>query len=210
MTMDEARSTRTANDEGISDAFFTVMSIGIVVVAGILIASTVLTFAGSQGKAAADRLEGLQEPAMERGVSALYYTINPSTADLSSADPNKIPPDSYVSSRTETTISTDRSSLPGEAPATNGMLIWIGYVIIPAEGDYTFTLDSAGGSWLWVDGRLIADNHGNHPRSSVCSAPVRLSAGQHRVKARYCYTNDPFCRVTCSQDGRVAELRYVH
>ncbi|WP_424357834.1 PA14 domain-containing protein [Methanocella sp. MCL-LM] len=208
--MDEARSTRIANDEGISDAFFTVMSIGIVVVAGILIASIVITYAGSQGKAASDRLEGLQEPGMERGVSALYYTIDPSTSDLSSADPNKIPPDSYVSRRTDSTISTDRSSLPGEAPATNGMVIWTGYVIIPSEGDYTFTLDSAGGSWLWIDGRLIADNHGNHPRSSVSSTPVHLSAGQHRIKARYYYTNEPFCRVTCSQDGRIVELRYCH
>ena len=198
------------DDRGISDAFFTVMSIGIVVLAGILIASTVLTFAGSQGNAAADRLKGLQEPGMETGLSAFYYTIDPAHSDLSSADPNQIPPASYVTRRTDTAISVVVSTLPEIAPGTNGMIIWTGYVKIPAEGDYTFMLESAGGSWLWIDGSLTADNHGNHPRSSVSSAPVHLSAGQHRIKARYYYTSEVFCMLACIRDGQIIEPRYCH
>lgn len=198
------------DDQGISDAFFTVMSIGIVVLAGILIASTVLTFAGSQASAAADRLKGLQEPGMETGLNAFYYTIDPAASDLSSADPNKIPPASYITRRTDTAVSVVASTLPDTAPGSNGMVIWTGYIIIPVEGDYTFTLESAGGSWLWIDGRLTADNYGDHPRTSVCSAPVHLSAGQHKIKARYYYTSEVFCIATSSRDGKTMEPRYCH
>ncbi|CAJ35771.1 PA14 domain-containing protein [Methanocella arvoryzae] len=198
------------DDRGISDAFFTVMSIGIVVLAGILIASTVLAFASSHGKTAADQLKELQEPGLKKGVSAFYYTIDPATSDLASADPNKILPDSYATRRTENAISADASTLPEEAPDQNGMIIWTGYVAIPAEGTYTFTLDSAGGSWLWIDGRQIVANPGNHPRASVSSLPVQLSAGLHRIKARYYYTSEAFCKVTCSHEGHAQELRHYH
>ena len=44
------------------------------------------------------------------------------------------------------------------------MAIWAGYIYIDQAGDYTFELESVDGSWLWVDGVLIADNHGSPPQ----------------------------------------------
>lgn len=200
----------TMDDQGISDAFYTVMSLGIVVLAGILIGSIVLSFAGTQGKAEEDRLKGLQDPSLERGISAFYYTMDPAKSDLSSADPNKIPPDRDIEYRTDDSVSVDSSTLPRGAPGSNGLVIWTGYSTVPGEGDYTFSLASAGGAWLWIDGTLIADNHGNHPQASVNSAPLHLAAGQHKIKARYFYSSQVFCKVTSSQNGIAQELRYYH
>ncbi len=200
----------TMDDQGISDAFYTVMSIGIVVLAGILIGSVVLSFAGNQAKAEEDRLKGLQEPSMERGLTAFYYTIDPAISDLSSADPNKILPDRYIDCRTDPSVSVDSTTLPRDAPDSNGMVIWTGYITVPGDGDYTFSLNSAGGSWLWIDGILTGDNHGNHPQSSANSASVHLSTGQHKIKARYFYSSQVLCKVTCTQNGIARELRYYH
>jgi hypothetical protein len=198
------------DDRGISDAFFTVMSIGIVMLAGIMIANVVLSMASSQGQAAADRLEGLQEQGQESRINAFYYTIDPAISDLASADPNKIPPDGFIALGVAPTISLSSPDLPKGVPATDGLIIWTGYIVVPAEGDYTFTLDSAGGSWLWIDGKLTLENHGNHPLASASSAPVHLAAGQHKLKARYFYTSTAICKVTCTQGGVARELRYCH
>jgi S1-C subfamily serine protease len=63
-------------------------------------------------------------------------------------------------------------------------LAFIGYVEIPESGVYRVVLGSDGGSRLFLDGLLTADNNGLHPyqeASSVC----RLLAGLHPVRIDY-------------------------
>jgi hypothetical protein len=50
-------------------------------------------------------------------------------------------------------------------------------------------LECTDGAWLWIDGSLIADNHGIHPKTAVYSTTMHLEAGHHAVKARYFYTS---------------------
>jgi len=189
-------------DQGVADAFYTVLSTGLVVLAGLAIAAVVLGVAGQQGTAVADRLDGPGGTGLKKGLYAFYYTVD-QPADYASADPGGVPPGDFVASRTEPSIALDSDSLPPGAPPSGGMAVWTGYVLISEAGDYAFELESAGGSWLWVDGAMIADNHGDHPLRAVCSPAIPLIAGRHAVKARYFYTDaeQAFCKVRINADG---------
>lgn len=191
-----------AGDAGIADAFYTVLSAGIVVLAGLAISVVVLNVAGQQGQSVAGSLEGPGGHGLEKGLYAFYYSVDPS-ADYSSADPNMIPPGSSVIMRPETSLALSSSSLPPGAPSADGMAIWTGCVLIEAAGDYAFRLESADGSWLWLDGTLIADDHGTHSKTAVDSPALPLAAGLHQVKARYFYRDaeNAFCQVLMSVNG---------
>lgn len=173
------------DDRGIADAFYTILSIGIVVIAGIALSALVLNAAGQQGSAAADQLN-IGADGLRKGIYGLYYTIDPS-ADLNSADPAMIPPAEFVDERIDPTLRLDRSSLPAGSPE-DGTAIWTGYILMGDAGDFTFELESAGGSWLWIDGTLVIDNHGIHTLAPVRSMPIHMTGGYHRIKARYVYT----------------------
>ncbi len=198
-----------ADDRAIADAFYTVLSTGIVVMAGLAISAIVLGMAGQQGKAVAGQVEGIGQAGMEKGLYAFYYTVDVS-GDLSSSDPARTPPGDYLCTRTDPGISLDRSSLPGNAPASGGMSIWAGYVAIRVPGDYIFRLESTDGSWLWVDGSLVADNHGVHPSSTVYSTAIRLSEGCHVIKAKCFYTDadSASCHVSIGTGGIWSEPVY--
>lgn len=191
-----------ADDRAIADAFYTVLSAGIVLLAGLAISSVVLNVAMHQGQAVADRLDIPGGSGLKKGLYAFYYTTDAS-ADLSSPAPGSIQPGGYVTLRTEAAITLSKSGLPPGAPASGGMAVWAGYLCVDRAGDYTFQLESVDGSWLWVDGTLIADNHGIHPKKAAYSAPVHLDAGHHPIKARYLYTDmeSAWCRVLISDGG---------
>ena len=194
--------TAVPDNSAIAEAFYTVLSAGIVVLAGLAVSAIVLGMVGQQSKSVSEQAAGIGDAGMTRGLLAFYYTVDAS-GDLSSPDPDNILPGDFILTRTDPGISLDRSSLPGHMPASGGMAVWAGYILIREPGDYTFRLESADGSWLWIDGALIADNHGIHPSSAVYSAPVYLSAGCHAIKAKYFYTDadSASCRVSIGTGG---------
>jgi hypothetical protein len=198
-----------ANDMGIADAFYTVLSAGIVLLAGLAISSVVLNTATHQGQAVADRLDTPGGSGLKKGLYTFYYASDRSS-DFSSANPGRIPPGSFIALRPEPAIALSESSLPPGAPASGGMAIWAGYIYADRAGDYTFELESVDGSWLWVDGALVADNHGVHPKKALYSAAVHLDAGRHAVKARYFYTDarSAWCHVLINAGGTWYEPAY--
>ncbi len=198
-----------ADDGAIAEAFYTVLSAGIVVLAGLAISAVVLGLAGQQGEAVAGQLGDIGETGMEKGLYAFYYTLDASGA-LMSSDPDGYAPGDYCSTRAETGISLDGPDLPGNAPASDGLVIWAGRVAIREPGDYAFRLESAGGAWLWLDGSLIAGSHGAQPSGTVYSAPLRLAAGYHAIKAKCFYTDasSASCHVAIGKDGTWYEPAY--
>jgi hypothetical protein len=205
----KADSKLSVDDRGIADAFYTVISAGIVLLAGLAISSLVLNSAMHQGQAVADRLDAVDSTGLKKGLYTFYYTVGPS-ADLTSADPGRIPPGSFIAMRPEPSVALSKTSLPSGAPASAGMAIWAGYIYVDRAGDYAFKLESVDGSWLWMDGALIADNHGIHQKNAVYSATVHLEAGRHTVKARYFYTDteNAWCNVLVNVDGIWSEPAY--
>ncbi|MFV2066292.1 MAG: glycoside hydrolase domain-containing protein, partial [Pirellulales bacterium] len=59
-----------------------------------------------------------------------------------------------------------------------------GYIHIPSDGRYTFSLTTNDGSRMHLDGNLIINNDGLHPVAEV-SKRVRLRKGFHPFRIRY-------------------------
>ena len=70
------------------------------------------------------------------------------------------------------------SSLPAVA------VEWTGVLVIPATGDYTFSLESDDGSGLWIDGVQVVDNDGPHSMSAK-TGKAHLLAGRYPFTLRY-------------------------
>ena len=63
-------------------------------------------------------------------------------------------------------------------------LEYSGFIEIPAQGVYTFSLMSDDGSRLYIGDRLVVDHDGLH-RVSEKSGPIALAAGRHALKVEY-------------------------
>lgn len=65
---------------------------------------------------------------------------------------------------------------------------YTGYMDVPADGIYTFTLHSSDGSKLLIDGATVVDWDGQHSPGPL-SGWVALQAGKHAVDLRYFFDN---------------------
>ena len=59
-----------------------------------------------------------------------------------------------------------------------------GFINVPADGLYAFTVNSCAGSRLLVDGALVIDHNGNHSPSEL-SGWSALAAGRHAINLQY-------------------------
>jgi len=55
---------------------------------------------------------------------------------------------------------------------------------IPADGEYTFYLESDDGSRMFIDGKQVLDNGGAHAMEEVAGT-MQLTAGSHALKVEY-------------------------
>jgi hypothetical protein len=75
---------------------------------------------------------------------------------------------------------------PGVIPTDGFSARWTGEVEAPVTGDFVFTTVRDDGIRLWIDGRLLIDAFGLHPRQVDDAAPIKLTAGQrYAVKLEY-------------------------
>jgi alpha-N-arabinofuranosidase len=59
-----------------------------------------------------------------------------------------------------------------------------GYISIPADGLYTFYVNSDDGAFILIDGELVADNDGRHAAQEASGSKV-LKAGYHEIKVPF-------------------------
>ncbi|MEO5815190.1 MAG: family 20 glycosylhydrolase [Gemmatimonadaceae bacterium] len=111
----------------------------------------------------ADRVTGLLP-----GLRAEYYPIGVNTVQKLTGTPASV------------AVAPDFVVPAGPRASTFGM-IFSGYLRIPEDGVYTFTVASDDGSALYLGERLVVDNDGPHSRRGV-SGQVALSAGLHPVR----------------------------
>jgi PKD repeat protein len=62
----------------------------------------------------------------------------------------------------------------------NFSVTWDGYLLVPANDTYTFSLRSDDGSYLWVDGNQLINNGGLHSATTV-TGTVPLTLGYHHI-----------------------------
>ncbi|MEQ1859477.1 MAG: c-type cytochrome [Chthoniobacteraceae bacterium] len=82
---------------------------------------------------------------------------------------------------------TDVAASPSLAVAkrTNGFALrFRGNIVVPKDGTYTFMTESDDGSRLYIDGRLVVDNGGIHPKQER-TGEVDLKAGAHTFLLTY-------------------------
>ena len=61
---------------------------------------------------------------------------------------------------------------------------WTGQIRIPADGQYTFFVESDDGSRLFIDGKQVLDNGGAHAMEEV-AGELKLTAGEHALKLEF-------------------------
>jgi hypothetical protein len=79
---------------------------------------------------------------------------------------------------------------------------WFGYLIVPADGRYTFSTSSDDGSYITIDGNRILDNGGPHELRTR-RAGIQLSRGPHALLFDYTqYTGGYQLEWTWARDGQ--------
>lgn len=63
-------------------------------------------------------------------------------------------------------------------------LVLKGFLQVPEDGIYSFSLSSDDGSALWIDDKLVVDNDGKHAAFSLTGA-LRLQKGAHKIELKY-------------------------
>ncbi len=65
----------------------------------------------------------------------------------------------------------------------NFSVAWEGYILVPSDADYTFSLTSDDGSFLWLDEAQLINNGGDHSAATVTQI-ANLTAGYHHLVVR--------------------------
>ena len=60
-----------------------------------------------------------------------------------------------------------------------------GWIWIPRDGKYTFTVESDDGTILSIDTKTVVENDGSHPMTPGKSGDITLKAGQHPIELTY-------------------------
>jgi len=79
---------------------------------------------------------------------------------------------------------TPEIGLCDNVPDENFGYIQSGYLKIPADGTYTFSLSSDDGSVMYIDGQLLIENDGYHETQTV-NGSIELKAGYHPIILKY-------------------------
>jgi hypothetical protein len=69
--------------------------------------------------------------------------------------------------------------------ASQGAIVFSGFVLIEADGDYTFFVTSDDGSRLSIDGAVIVNDDGDHAATEVDGTATGLTAGEHAIEVDY-------------------------
>lgn len=96
--------------------------------------------------------------------------------------------------KSQGSIYTDRWDVPAREftagfPGVTNRFEWfaldyIGSIYVPIAGTYAFRLDSDDGSKLYLDGKVVVDNDGQHGMSES-SGSVQLTKGDHPFRLSY-------------------------
>ncbi|MCD1294778.1 hypothetical protein CUJ83_07170 [Methanocella sp. CWC-04] len=196
------------DDSGIADAFYTILSVSLVVIMGIAISGVILSAASRQSNESGVQLSEFASQGMKKGLYGYYYHVDTTGTDYLSADPNDILFKRMASERIDEIISFNVSNKPLNVPDNDGSVIWTGYLYVPKDGAYKFELESCDGSWLWIDGSMIADNHGVHGPVAIQSPDIQLSGGYHTIKVRYFYRdiNNARCMLSWNLNGQMGPV----
>lgn len=83
--------------------------------------------------------------------------------------------------KVDSTFTTDRIEVPATVNAPSFGITYKGYIDVPADGIYSFYLTCDDGGVLYIGGKTVVDNDGNHSAQER-SGQVALKMGEHPFK----------------------------
>lgn len=82
---------------------------------------------------------------------------------------------------------------------------WNGFIKIEKSEEYTFTISSDDGSWLYINNQLVVDNGGIHGLKTA-KGQIYLEAGVYPIRIRYLQVGGYYqINLSWSQDGQPLE-----
>jgi hypothetical protein len=139
--------------------------------------TAIILFAATLTAVAAER-DGLQP-----GLTGRYYQMTNSLQDFPTIPAGKKPDVQRVDKQIN--FAATLEAFPGTRLVDNFYVVWTGKIRIPADGKYTFFLESDDGSRLLIDGKTVVDNSGLHDMQEQQSERVELKAGDHDIKVEF-------------------------
>jgi hypothetical protein len=116
------------------------------------------------------------------GLVGEYYAMESSVEDFPKIEADKKPTLKRVDKKIE--FRSTGPTFPGTKLDNHFAIRWTGKIKIPADGSYTFSLESDDGSRLLIDGKTVVDNGGLHDMQEQ-SEKVELKAGLHDIRIDY-------------------------
>lgn len=104
---------------------------------------------------------------------------------------------------------TDSVYIPREAKDNIG-LVFTGFISVPEDGVYTFSLYSDDGSQLFVDGELVVDSDGMHDAVEV-EGQHAMRRGLHPIRVNYFdHNGGDLCLRVADKHGNAVKVGYWH
>lgn len=110
------------------------------------------------------------------GIKVVYFDSTPSDASIKSF--------AEMSSKSQGIANQIGLGVPLKTKKDDYALQFSGVLNVPADGDWKLRLTSDDGSRLYLDGKLLIDNDGNHGMVEK-TGEVQLSAGPHAFLVNY-------------------------
>jgi len=122
------------------------------------------------------------ETTLQPGLTGRYYQMSNSLEDFPAIPAGKKPDVERVDKQIN--FASTLEAFPGTKLVDNFYVVWTGKIRIPADGAYTFFLESDDGSRLFIDGAQVVDNNGLHEMQESLGK-VELKAGDHVIKVEF-------------------------
>jgi hypothetical protein len=122
------------------------------------------------------------ETKLQPGITGRYYQMTNTLEDFPTIPAGKKPDVERVDKQIN--FASTLEAFPGTKLVDNFYVVWTGKIRIPADGAYTFFLESDDGSRLFVDGAQVVDNGGLHEMQET-PGKVELKAGDHAIKVEF-------------------------
>lgn len=122
------------------------------------------------------------ENPLRPGLTGRYYQMTNSLEDFPAIPAGKKPDVERVDKQIN--FASTLEAFPGTKLVDNFYVVWTGKIRIPADGSYTFFLESDDGSRLLIDGAQVLDNNGLHEMQET-PGKVELKAGDHVIKVEF-------------------------
>jgi hypothetical protein len=118
----------------------------------------------------------------EPGLFAEYYNTEEGSEDFPNFPSSKQPDLKRVDK--DINFESTQDEWPGTHFKDFFYIRWTGKIRIPADGVYTFYLESDDGSRMFIDGKQVLDNGGAHAMEEVAGT-MNLTAGDHPLKVEF-------------------------